>query len=113
FGFYIRLALKYGPPDIRVIAFEPDPARHDLLVEAFADVGNVELRREAVADGRTARVATKVRQGATLTLMPQPGTVAQLPLIDVDVQTVALDDALGDVEVDVLKIDVEGAELLA
>ena len=113
FGFYIRLALKYGPPDIRVIAFEPDPARYDLLVETFADVPQVELHREAVADGTTSRVATKVRSGATLTIVPQPGNAGQSPLMGVDVQTVALDDVLGDVDVDVVKMDVEGAELLA
>jgi len=112
FGFYVRLALKYGPPDIRVIAFEPDPARYDLLVETFAGVENVELRREAVADGQTSRIATKVKSGATLTIMPQPGNASQLPLMRVDVQTVALDDVIGDLDVDVVKIDVEGAELL-
>lgn len=113
FGFYIRLALKYGPPDVRIIAFEPDPARYDLLVETFANVPQVELRRQAVADGTTSRVGTKTRSGATLTIMPQPGIADPSPLIDVDVQTVALDDVLGNLEVDVLKMDVEGSELLA
>src|SRR6185436_18955219 len=36
-GFYTRLALKYGPPDVRVIAIEPDPDRAD----ALADVGDL------------------------------------------------------------------------
>jgi hypothetical protein len=48
YGFYIRLALKYGPPDIRIVGFESERHRYGILVGQFSTVPNVELRHGLV-----------------------------------------------------------------
>lgn len=115
FGFYMRLALKYGPPDIRIIGFEPEPARCELLVESFVDAPNVEVYPYALADTQSTLTTTKPGQGASITFAPTVRSerfpVAQQTKLEVE--SVILDEFLRDVDVDVVKMDIEGAELYA
>ena len=109
YGFYIRLALKYGPKDIRIVAFEPEPIRFDLLVQSLRGFHNVKVYPYAVADRQAVVQVTKPESGISLSisgLLHISGEVSQ-------VNAVALDDVLQDTKVDVLKMDVEGAEDLA
>ena len=115
FGFYMRLALKYGPPDLRIIGFEPEQARCELLVESFAEAPNVEVYPYALADKQSTLTTTKPGQGASITFAPtvrnERFPVAQQAKLDVE--SVILDEFLRDVDVDVVKMDIEGAELYA
>jgi len=115
FGFYMRLALKYGPTDIRIIAFEPERARYELLVESFVGRPNVEIYPYALSDTRSTLTATKPAQGASITFAPTVRN-ERFPLTEqstVEIESVILDEFLQNVEVDVVKMDIEGAELFA
>lgn len=107
YGFYIRLALKYGPPDIRIFAFEPEPVRFQLLIKAFAAYPNVVVQPYAVSNN--------MQQG--MLVKPAVGYSGSFSMhIDgerIVVDTILLDDVLPNVTVDVLKMDIEGAEDLA
>ncbi len=99
-------------PDLRVFAFEPNPNVHELLLDNLA--ANHLMERVTVS---------------ALAVSDEPGTVefripesryAAVAAIDavsrsrsgtlIEVATVRLDDLLGGEAVDVVKVDVEGAE---
>ena len=102
-------------PQGRVVAFEPTPITFDLLIRALAISGlgdRVEAQRLACgarAERRAFHVATVLGHSSLL----EPATVGSdrgVQRIEVDV--VRLDDVLPTgARVDVVKIDVEGAEL--
>lgn len=90
----------------RVIAFEPNPPTFDLLIANTAGLGNVEARCQAVMN----------RAGPVRVFAPRPNKVST------GWQVEACDDgdgnsaAIDDFELDscgLIKLDVEGAELLA
>jgi hypothetical protein len=62
FGFYTRLALKYGPPDIRVIAFEPDPLATTCWSRRLRTSRRWSLIERRLPTGPPRASATKVRQ---------------------------------------------------
>ncbi len=112
-GLYAVIALGRSAPDGRVIAFEPDPANHALLLRNLLPFGDrATARRQAVAAAP-----------GTLTLHRHPDnkgkhSVLAAPDLDagISVEAVTLDAALADLgrpRVDVIKLDVEGAEPLA
>lgn len=107
YGFYIRLALKYGPKDIRIVGFEPEPIRFKLLQDSLAAFPNVTIRPEAVADMGSDWSMIKVAVGVSASfdgfLHPEGNRF--------NVRTIALDDQY--TKVDVIKMDIEGAEDLA
>ena len=108
----VACARAAGPTGL-VYAFEPEVAMHDALAETLILNGLswVRLRQEAV--GREAGQAT-------FHVSPVPGHSSLYPLpdgegarsTDVPVKVVRLDDVVPPTErLDVIKIDVEGAEL--
>jgi FkbM family methyltransferase len=97
----------------KVYAFEAEPDFQDLLAKSFAlnGVPWVELRRQAA--GRQAGTATfhvsPIAGHSSLYDLPDDEAAAAK---QITVEVVALDEALADVaKVDLVKIDVEGAEL--
>lgn len=112
-GYYAVIALGRSAPNGRVIAFEPDPANHALLVRNLLPFGARAIAR---------RQAVTAAPGA-LTLHRHPDNKGKHPVLaapDLDagisVEAVTLDAALaglGRPRVDVIKLDVEGAEPLA
>lgn len=114
-GFYSVLAARLVGPEGRVVAFEMMP-----------DTATI-LRRHAQlnAPDRILVVenALSDRNGEMVTASVEPGKHGQASIVSsagakgriaVEVATVTLDSALADVErIDVLKMDLEGAEYLA
>jgi len=101
-------------PKVRIYAFEPNPNVNALLVDNVAVndwTDRVTVSCQAVSD-RPGMVEFRVPEspyaavGAIVAVSrSRTGTVIEVP-------AVRLDDLLGDEEVDVVKIDVEGAESL-
>lgn len=110
FGFYVRLSLRYGPPGIRITAIEPEPDRFATLDHDFGHVSCVTLIQSAVSDlPGTVFLATPSDRSPALTSVP----LGNGPHRSVMVQATTLDEIVGDAPVDILKIDIEGAEDLA
>ncbi len=104
-GFYTYLALKHMPRYGRIIAIEPDPIRCALLRELFAPHAHIEVLELAIASATGAVELVKPR-GCSATLAPVDGESFTVP-------AAALDELLGDREVDLIKMDIEGAEAAA
>jgi FkbM family methyltransferase len=112
-GYFSLLAAACVGPQGRVIAFEPNPANCDLLRRSLAANGFgavIDVHAAAVAEekGRihfsTAGVDSN---GRIVNPAEAAAEVVALPLVEV----VTLDEALSGCDhVDVIKIDVEGAE---
>lgn len=113
-GYYTLVAAAENPA-LRVTAFEPVPANYERLMANLATNGwhdRVEALRVAVSS-----TSELVRLGMPPEeRMPSsgrlPSSVIGLEpgLAYIDVPTVTLDDALAGADVDVVKVDVEGAE---
>jgi FkbM family methyltransferase len=112
-GYYSVIALGRSAPAGRLIAFEPDPANHALLLRnlrPFGDRATVLRRAVAAAPGTLTLHRHRDDKGKH--------SVFAAPDLDagISVEAVTLDAALLDLgrpRVDVIKLDVEGAEPLA
>ena len=112
-GYYSVIALGRSAPAGRLIAFEPDPANHALLLRnlrPFGDRATVLRRAVAAAPGTLTLHRHRDDKGKH--------SVFAAPDLDagISVESVTLDAALLDLgrpRVDVIKLDVEGAEPLA
>jgi FkbM family methyltransferase len=114
-GYFALLAAKIVGPSGRVLAFEPNPANCELLRRSIAtnEFGNVTLHQQAVAESRqTLHFATAGidSNGRVVNPAEAAAEVVALPTVE----AVALDEALADrARIDVIKLDVEGAEARA
>jgi FkbM family methyltransferase len=114
-GFYSVLAARLVGPEGRVVAFEmmPDTAAILRRHVALNAPDRIEIVENAISD----------RNGATVTATVEPGKHGQASIIAsaspdgrvaIEVATITLDTALaGAGRIDVLKMDLEGAEYLA
>lgn len=112
-GYYTLLAAKQVGPTGKVYAFEPEQANHAILVKNIAlnHYGNVVAARMAVSDqkGGATLYLTALDSGRHSIYrhgLPERGTAP--------VETTTLDSFLeseGWPNVDIIKIDVEGAEV--
>lgn len=101
-GYYSAVARYCMPTDGKVIAVEPDPVHVSLLRRYFAADPHVRIVHAAAGCS-----AGTLR----LTLPPNcSATLVDVPGETFDVQSVVLDALLADVDADLIKIDVEGAE---
>ena len=110
FGFYTVLAARLVGPTGRVVACEPGPQNQSVLLLNVASNGldNVEVQPVAASD--TAGVLLYSPAGANGAVSAFDGTPAALATNDL-VAARRLDDILAaSSRVDVIKIDVEGAE---
>lgn len=106
YGFYISLAKKYGSRHLHILALEPDPVRYELLLCEHPDCY---VRKLALSDKSEWVRTRKPGAGVSMSfegLVHDSGEVG-------GVQATTLDNLLGDLSVDVLKMDIEGAEDLA
>lgn len=103
-GFYACLARHHMPPGGFVVAVEADPVRCALLGSLFADDPQVRVYHAAAGetDGR-------------IMLSKPDGRSARMGGVGsrFEVTSVRLDDLVGHDAVDVIKVDIEGAEALA
>ena len=100
-------AVKMFAPDIEILSIEPDP---DVFSRLQANVGTLEgVTCRCLAAGASSESATLYRHELSLMSTLHPGSVGydQTNTVAVDVDTL---DHLVDRPVDLLKIDVEGAE---
>lgn len=109
YGFYVSLALKYGPRDLKIIAFEPEPMRFNLLESWMQSYPNVKIHRLAISDHASRREVVKPGVGVSLSLEGCFHDTGSRFIVN----SVSLDDILSEVNVDIIKMDIEGAEDLA
>lgn len=130
-GYYSRMASNLVQ-DGRVIAFEPHPRNHDYLTRNVGNRSNVTILQVALAEKEgTAELYDYLMMSASGSLhydesirdiqMAQVSTLDIAPRIDKDfepkkytVRTAPIDslmDELGISRVDVVKMDIEGAEM--
>lgn len=111
-GYFSLLAAARVGPDGRVIAFEPNPANCDLLRQSAAANGFervIDLRAVAVAEEAGTLLFSTSGVDSNGQIVSPTGSAAGSDLPSVE--AVTLDDALAECDrVDVIKIDVEGAE---
>jgi FkbM family methyltransferase len=112
-GYYSVIALARTAPHGRVLAFEPDPANHRLLTRNVAAFGDrAVVRRQAVsAEAGAGALHRHPDNKGKHSLLASEELGAAVP-----VEMVALDAALaavGVARVDLVKLDIEGAEPLA
>lgn len=115
YGFYAYLAVKNMPPDREIHLFEPEPMRYDLLKEFMSPYRRVTVYPQAVAEGGGEIMLYKPISGASCTadsFLSQYRDKEVTP-VEFKAETVALDDLFGNMDIDVLKMDIEGAEILA
>ncbi len=101
-GFYSYLALKHMPADGRILCIEADAIRCGLLREFFAGEPRVEVVNTA-AHNTTSKLMMTKPVGCSATSADVEGAKFA-------VEADTLDHIIGDAQVDVIKIDIEGAE---
>ena len=119
-GYFTVLSAKLAGPSGRVVAFEANPRLRQLAARNLAANGvhgHAEVHHLA-AWSESTEVVLHVRRHFSVNSSVAPSSPAFLEQVGdeasepVTVQAVAVDDVLGDLpRVDVLKIDVEGAEV--
>lgn len=109
--------LRLAPLFKRVFAFEPDPRASDALLNNVMRAGltNVEVLPAAVSDKTGTAKLMLTPNPCTNTMFWAESLRTDANLGEVDVHTIALDewvDARGIDDIDFIKMDAEGAELL-
>lgn len=103
-------------PQARITAVEPHPAARAQLTERFGPLPNVEILDVAVAatsGTATFHLAIKDELSSLRAVSPErlgDDYWGWAPAGELKVRTVTLDELVGDRTVDVLKVDVQGAE---
>ena len=101
-GFYTYLAVKYMPPDGKIIAFEPDPVKYVFLQKFYRDYPQVTIYDYAVTDSKGILEFSKPKK--------QSATMADVEGEKFSVKGITLDEICGGEIPDLIKIDVEGGE---
>jgi FkbM family methyltransferase len=110
-GYFTLLCARRVGSGGRVYSFEPEPDNFDLLTRnvALNKYSNVTLEKKAVSDrAGDARFYLSASNPGMHALHPQAS-----PGVEIQVETITLDDYFSarDRRVDVIKMDIEGAEL--
>jgi FkbM family methyltransferase len=112
-GYYTLLFAKLVGPEGRVYAFEPDPTNMELLKKNIAVNGyqNVIMEQKALSD-----------HSGTIQLFLNDGNKSDHRIFDsgdgrqaINIETISLDEYFSslDVNIDLIKIDIQGAEIIA
>ncbi len=118
-GTYTRSALKEARRAtcrLQIHAFEPSQYNSDILNSSFADLPNVHVTRAAVADQPGTAILYSEAPGSTQASLINRTTVQAQAREEIEVPVIRLDDYMAAHRIDrvnVLKLDVEGAELPA
>jgi len=114
-GFYSVLAARLVGTTGQIVAFEMMPDTAEILRGHVRNnaLDAVQVLQNALSDSTGAKVIAQVMPGkhgqASIV-----GNVAKSGLVDIEVETVTLDDALREVgPIRLIKMDIEGAEFLA
>lgn len=131
-GYYTRQFADLVGPSGRVVAFEPHPRNYELLVRNVRSKGNVTLVKKAASDRRQVvtlyddmpdtggpslrrdpRRADQVR-GLSSARELAPRAVADTAGEQFDIEAARIDEELAELDVervDIVKMDIEGAEI--
>ena len=112
-GFYTCLAVKYAPPDCKIFAFEPDPVRFPLVEALFENNKQVNVYPMAAADKKGTLTLNKPGIGKSATADPLITRYPGVEGVPFQVETVTMNDCFPEIAIDVIKMDIEGAEVLA
>jgi FkbM family methyltransferase len=112
-GFYSYLAVKYSPDNCKIFAFEPEPIRYELLKDFFKYYKNVSIYPLAVAEKKESRYIAKPQAGVSATLDLNIAKYPGKKGTNITINTITLDDFFKNSDIDVIKMDIEGAEVLA
>ncbi len=115
-GYFTLVAARMVGRDGRVVAFEPVPWCADAVATNIAlnELANAEVRAEAVG-AASGRAGLRVVRDASQSMLASLSRGADARE-EIDVEVVALDDLVSSAAIpppDVLKLDIEGAEILA
>jgi FkbM family methyltransferase len=113
YGFYTYLADKFGREECSIHAFEAEPVRASALLEYFSKSSHISIYPFAVSDSEgQISIYKSGNKSATI-----DENLSQLSDIEekteLIIPTKALDDILYDEKPDLIKMDIEGAEVLA
>ena len=113
-GYFTTLMSRLVGPDGKVLSFEPSPRAYEILSKNVKEncLNNVESRKIAISDfsGNTKLYLSKINPGDNrLSSECIYETDDKREITEVAVTT--LDDYLDDCSIDLIKIDVQGAEL--
>lgn len=114
FGFYIHLARKSNPT-CRVVAFEPEPARFEALKSFFDGADKIQIFPHAIMNkGGTVKIYKIKGRSASVdySLSQWPAHEKHEKYV-IEVPAVTLDGMFEQDVPDVIKMDIEGAELFA
>lgn len=111
-GYFSLLAAQHVGNNGRVIVFEPDPANYQALLDNIKLNGyeNIDVYQYAISNMTERRSFSFKEDGVRHSFLTQPGDQTR------DVETITLDDFFkekGITECDLIKMDIEGAEILA
>ena len=116
FGFYAWLAIKYMPRGRRIFLFEPEPERFFALHQAMDTYPEVTVSSHALAERRKTIMMHKetVNHSCTIDGLLSQSTQSIAPET-FEVEAMALDDYFANTKenIDLIKMDIEGAEVLA
>jgi len=117
-GYYTLLAAKLVGTNGKVFSFEPDPYNFLCLIFNICrnKYQNVTAIQKAVADriGNTILYQSSGTIGSSLGESKEKGNFLKGTSIKkVSIQSITLDSELEDLPIDVIKLDIEGAESLA
>jgi FkbM family methyltransferase len=114
FGFYALLALREMRCPKRLHLLEPDPCRHGALSELFAEQPAVSVHAAALGAEAGQLTLHKAGLGFSATLDPAISEhVGRSSERSYQVPCLRLDDLCPTERIDLIKMDIEGAELLA
>lgn len=116
FGFYAWLALKNMPQNGVLYLFEPEPERYLALVNSMKEYPNVHVLQYAITDKRMAITLYKetVNHSGTIDSFVSQNSNG-VAYEQFDVEAISLDEFFtGKTDrIDLIKMDIEGAELFA
>lgn len=133
YGYYALLAASLMPEDAVLYLFEPEPFRIEYLDRLFKNDARVRIINKAVSNSNGLATLFSVAKsstcnnsgvgthGAAFTFdknLSHDTMRAQLALdgteiVKIECETVVLDEVLQDISIDIVKMDIEGAEVLA
>lgn len=108
-GYYTLLAARQVGPKGKVYAFEPDPSSYSLLERNVRHNGHsniVTIRKAVAREGRIKKLHQHASDPTMNSLLARKGWETT-----VVVECISVDEFLGEEQVDLVKLDVEGAEL--
>ena len=121
-GYYACLADRYMPPGGEIHIFEPNPINFKILKSLYGSKSSFRLYENAVSNKKGNVVLYSSDEKASYSMDENPDK--HMPAQDeyrkkgnkkltFTTQSVVLDDLFRDTKIDIIKMDIEGAEVLA